>query len=126
MTDSETTAVHRRRSEFDVYIGRHRRDGELRHMNNTEPTERGWIGNPYKTKSAGGKYTRSESIDLFREDFYDRLDEDPEFRAAFEGLEGKTLGCWCKPADCHGDVIADYLDSPQTGLGEFGGDDGGW
>ena len=22
-------------------------------------------------------------------------------------LKGKTLGCWCKPKPCHGDVLAD-------------------
>ena len=20
-------------------------------------------------------------------------------------LKGKTLGCWCKPEDCHGDIL---------------------
>ncbi len=26
-------------------------------------------------------------------------------------LKGKTLGCHCKPAACHGDVLAEYLNS---------------
>jgi hypothetical protein len=26
-------------------------------------------------------------------------------------LRGKTLGCFCKPHPCHGDIIAAYLDS---------------
>jgi hypothetical protein len=26
-------------------------------------------------------------------------------------LRGKTLACWCKPADCHGDVLAAMADA---------------
>ena len=25
-------------------------------------------------------------------------------------LKGKTLGCWCKPDPCHGDVLAELAD----------------
>ena len=25
-------------------------------------------------------------------------------------LKGKTLGCWCKPYPCHGDVLAELAD----------------
>ena len=25
-------------------------------------------------------------------------------------LKGKTLGCWCKPRWCHGDVLAELAD----------------
>jgi len=25
-------------------------------------------------------------------------------------LKGKTLGCWCKPYQCHGDVLAELAD----------------
>jgi len=30
-------------------------------------------------------------------------------------LAGKRLGCFCKPALCHGDVLADYLNSYDDG-----------
>ncbi len=30
-------------------------------------------------------------------------------------LKGKTLGCHCKPAACHGDVIAEYLNVLDDG-----------
>ena len=26
-------------------------------------------------------------------------------------LKGKTLGCWCKPLACHGDVLAEIADA---------------
>ena len=28
-------------------------------------------------------------------------------------VKGKTLGCWCKPQNCHGDVIAEVADSTR-------------
>ncbi|ASF45912.1 DUF4326 domain-containing protein [Methylovulum psychrotolerans] len=30
-------------------------------------------------------------------------------------LRGKVLGCHCKPAACHGDVLANYLNSLDDG-----------
>jgi hypothetical protein len=26
-------------------------------------------------------------------------------------LKGKTLGCWCKPEACHGDILAELADT---------------
>jgi hypothetical protein len=34
------------------------------------------------------------------------LFEQPELVAALAELAGKTLGCWCAPRACHGDVLA--------------------
>lgn len=31
--------------------------------------------------------------------------------AAFLALRGRTLGCWCAPGPCHGDLMAEVLDS---------------
>ncbi|MCG6418638.1 DUF4326 domain-containing protein [Vibrio fluvialis] len=28
---------------------------------------------------------------------------------------GKRLGCFCKPDDCHGDIIAEFLNSYDDG-----------
>ena len=30
-------------------------------------------------------------------------------------LTGKRLGCFCKPQACHGDILADYLNSWDDG-----------
>lgn len=27
-------------------------------------------------------------------------------------MKGKTIGCFCRPHPCHGDVIAEWLDAP--------------
>lgn len=78
--------------EFEVYIGR------------GTP----W-GNPFAIGDEG--MTRNDVIEKYREYFYAEILKDPEKRRAIESLRGKTLGCHCKPADCHGDVIADYLNS---------------
>jgi len=47
----------------------------------------------------------------FADYFYERLASDPEFRERVLALRGKTLGCFCKPRACHGDVIANYLEA---------------
>lgn len=99
-----TELVNQKRTdEYEVDIGRSNR-GE-NHMNNTPTGEPGWLGNPYKKED----YGREECIERFREDFIKRLENDPEFRSAVENLQGKTLGCWCKPKPCHGDVILEFL-----------------
>jgi len=81
---------------YDIYIGR----GTL------------W-GNPYQMGKEG---TRNEVIAKFAYDFEKRFLKLPEqFDVNIEKLRGKTLGCHCKPAACHGDVIANYLNSQDDG-----------
>ena len=81
------------KSEIDVYIDR-----------------RSKFGNPFKLAKDGGEFTREGSIEAYQAWFLDKIDEDPEFRESVKELEGKTLGCWCKPKACHGDVIVEFLD----------------
>jgi Zn finger protein HypA/HybF involved in hydrogenase expression len=76
------------------------------------------FGNPFQLEKDGGDYTREQSIEAYRVWFAEQL-EDDEFRAAVEDLRGKTLGCWCAPKGCHGDVVLEYLregevDVPET------------
>lgn len=80
-----------------VFIGRDFRD----------PKGRGKWGNPFKIVK--GKCTRAESIEKFKEYWY--APEQAWLRAlARKELRGAVLGCYCKPYDCHGDVIKEYLD----------------
>lgn len=51
------------------------------------------------------------SIEKYRRYFYERIKYDPVFKERIIELKGKTLGCFCKPFPCHGDVIKEYLDS---------------
>ncbi len=67
------------------------------------------FGNPFRLEEVGGHYTRKESVEAYREWFKEKIRSDPEFRKSVEDLKGETLGCWCKPKQCHGDVILEYL-----------------
>ena len=67
------------------------------------------FGNPFRLEKDGGEYTREESVERYREWFIDEIESNPEFREAVEDLRGETLGCWCKPKACHGDVILEYI-----------------
>ena len=74
--------------------------------------------NPFKiTPSA----TREEVISKYKKYILARLDDPSDnviTRNALEELRGKTLGCWCKPESCHGDVLIELLEvrSAQFGL----------
>lgn len=93
-----TTVVNIHRSQYDVYIGRkgHGHDG--------------YFGNPYSGIRDGG---RERAIALYREYFLKRLRIDPEFAARVEKLRGKRLGCFCAPKNCHGNIIANYLNKSE-------------
>lgn len=73
------------------------------------------FGNPFthlplgKTKAEFQVKTREEAIEKYRELFLEML-EDPYFKFELEALKDRTLGCFCKPLDCHGDIIAGWLD----------------
>jgi len=90
-----------RKEAHDVYIGR------------GSP----W-GNPYAVgfgmSPDEGQDDRDEAIRKFQYDF-DR-DYLNSKRTDYHQLIGKVLGCHCKPAACHGDVIVDYLNGVDDGL----------
>ena len=104
--EQQTALVNQRNTdEYDVDIGR--ANGGQSHLNNTPVGDCGWLGNPYKLTDG---HSREKSIKMYRKDFYNHIREDKDFREAVERLKGLTLACWCRPRDCHGDVIVDYLD----------------
>ena len=74
--------LHCKRAAHDVYIGR--------------PSK--W-GNPFVIGPDG---TRDDVIARYEA----WLLEQPELVDALPELAGKTLGCWCAPRACHGDVLA--------------------
>ncbi len=85
--------VHCKRKSYDVYIGRGSK----------------W-GNPFKI---GVHSDRAAVIEEYREYILTK----PELLKALPELYGKTLGCWCAPRACHGDVLvklcADALAAQQ-------------
>jgi len=86
-----------------VNVSRYGKEGVTMIDRNTK------FGNPFRLKEDGGEYTREESVEAYREWFKEKIRTDPKFRESVEELKGETLGCWCKPKKCHGDVILAYL-----------------
>lgn len=84
-----TTVVNVKTEKCDVYIGR--------------PSV---FGNPFSVY----KYGRKQCIEKYRQYFELLIKHDPKFREKVLSLKGKKLGCFCKPLECHGDVIAEYVD----------------
>ena len=79
--------VHCRRSKHDTYIGR--------------PSK--W-GNPFEIGKDG---TRDEVIAKYRAWI---MTQDKLLDSLHE-LVGKTLGCWCSPQACHGDVLVELANA---------------
>lgn len=84
----KTTVVNKRVHDYDVFIGR--------------PSK--W-GNPFRLS---GESKRGETLDRYREYL---LREIEMGRLDPHELRGKVLGCYCKPAPCHGDILAELADA---------------
>lgn len=72
----------------------------------------GYLGNPYRLNKDG---TRAEILMKYHKYFMKRLNNDSEFATKISALKGMTLGCFCKPRECHGDIIAAYLNGRTEG-----------
>jgi hypothetical protein len=79
---NQSFVVHCKNDEYDVYIGR--------------PSK--W-GNPFVIGKDGDRET---VVRKYRE----WLMKKPELLKELPELKGKTLGCWCHPQACHGDILA--------------------
>jgi hypothetical protein len=89
--------VHCKRSPYDIYIGRGKDP-------RTGAPDLGW-GNPFVIGRDGN---RDEVVAKYRA----WIESQPNLirRAKLE-LRGKTLGCWCAPQACHGDVLIKIANS---------------
>lgn len=90
----DTRIVHCKKEPYDVLIDRTTK----------------W-GNPYShLKNSRAKYivaTRKEAIEKYKE----YLLSNKELMDSLHELEGKILGCWCKPKyKCHGDILIELLE----------------
>lgn len=85
------------------------------------------LGNPFSHLAVSiAKYqcaTRDESIAKFAVWLDEQLKSDTPARREIERLQAKwhetgtlTLVCWCKPASCHGDIIAARIRGPLPPL----------
>lgn len=83
--------VHCKKSRYDVYIGR--------------PSK--W-GNPFTMSEYG---FRKDVVNKYRE----WIVTQPHLMDSLHELKGKTLGCWCAPLACHGDVLAEMANRSESG-----------
>lgn len=86
----KTTVVHCKREVCDIYIGR--------------PSK--W-GNPFVIGRDGDRVAVIAKYRAW-------LLNQPHLLADLQELRGLRLGCWCSPAPCHGNVLAE-LANIQTG-----------
>ena len=77
--------VNLRKEKYDIYIGR--------------PSK--W-GNIYEIGKDGN---RDEVIAKYQQYIISK----PELLQDLKELKGKTLGCFCKPLPCHGDVLIELI-----------------
>lgn len=92
---NQTRIVHCKKEPYDVYIGR--------------PSK--W-GNPFRVGVHG---SREEVVEKYRKWVNGEISAPdgstpPTVAEMKHALQGKTLGCWCKPKLCHGDVIVDLVE----------------
>lgn len=69
-------------------------------------------GNPYSMYEKGDD--RDEVIRKYKYDFDHNMFINKDKKDVYK-LLGKRLGCFCKPAKCHGDILADYLNKYDDG-----------
>jgi hypothetical protein len=62
------------------------------------------FGNPYHVGRDG---TREQVIELYRKWLLDQ----PALLGRLHELRGRRLACWCSPAACHADVLAELVDA---------------
>ena len=83
----KTKVVHCKKEKYDIYIGR--------------PSK--W-GNPFQLGRDGDRLSVIQKYKIF-------LRGNPSLLSQVSTLRGKTLGCWCSPKPCHGDVLAELADA---------------
>ena len=111
---SETIVVNLTKDTYDEYIGRGIEYHTHMLAQGIEPGQEGWLGNPHPIgwcDLCRQYHTRDECIEQFKKDFYSKITSDSEFEKSVLLLNGKRLGCYCKPKNCHGDVIKSWLDT---------------
>lgn len=92
-----TTIVNIKHTQhWDVYIGRPGKGQD------------GYFGNPFALVPGA---IRGSTIAKYKEYFLKRIEDDPQFKQRILNLKGKTLGCFCKPHPCHGDIIIEWLNN---------------
>ena len=67
--------------------------------------------NPYSSK----QYGLEKSLKMFE----NYLTQNPDLMFSLLDLKYGVLGCWCKPQQCHGDILLKHLDNMLSGSSFF-------
>ena len=94
--------VNMYKEKYDVYIGRSRRG---------EPYNK-WC-NPYKIDDSKGD-TREVVLEKYRIYLWQQIKDGNISIEDLLNLDNKVLGCFCKPKNCHGDIIAKAVEWAKT------------
>lgn len=62
------------------------------------------VAKPRKIYKKGAYHSLEDSLDL-----YEKYIRSSKLIDEIDELRGKTLGCWCKPNKCHGDILIKIL-----------------
>jgi hypothetical protein len=89
-----TTLVNLNKEPYDVYIGRGSKWGCPYTIIKDRPTLAKEIVS-----------TKEEALSKYKE----YVLSSPELMESLDELEGKVLGCFCKPEKCHGDILLELL-----------------
>lgn len=121
---SKTRIVNVKHEPCDVYCGRASSVSALRSFGRPieELTPEGLAPGFFGNRVLSGAVCRvcksvhldTDKVDLLTctiQDIDDRLRTDPTYKSAVLDLEGKVLGCWCKPKMCHVDIKVFYIEN---------------
>lgn len=76
-----------------IYIGRS--NGHIK------GADKSYWSNPFPVK----KYGRDKCLEMYK----NYVLNNSEMMSKIKELEEKTLGCWCHPEKCHGDILIEIL-----------------
>lgn len=89
-----TRIVNLKNDPYDIYIGRGSKWGCPFTIIKDRPTLASEIVD-----------SKEEALSKYKE----HVLNSPELMESLDELEGKTLGCFCKPEKCHGDILLEIL-----------------
>lgn len=90
------TVVHVGRDICDVYIGR---------------DFGGWAGSKYANPfPIDRNHDREEALTRYAGWLRREIQAGRITAQELSALDGKRLGCWCKPKPCHGDILAQFVE----------------
>lgn len=86
----------------NVYIGR---QGIVFIKNQRYPPVSSMWHNPFKIDK---DHDRNDVLEKYTEYIINKIEKE-NLQGELLRLKNKTLGCWCKPEPCHGDILIELI-----------------